>query len=114
MSQSSFNIKIGDLIIFSGPNDSSFEKNGRYRILTINKFGEYPFNEEHHNKFSKGLNNPLVLTIKDKNNKTFILTYTDDGFYHDNIENWNYRCNFNTFDIIRRLRKEKLDEINKK
>lgn len=108
-----FNIKIGDKVVFLGKTDSSFEKNGKYRILSINKFGEYPFNEAHHNDLSKGLTNPKIITIKDKNDRTFFLTYTDDGFYHDDEKNWSYKCNFDTFDIERRLRKIKLEKINK-
>jgi len=112
MSQSSFNIKVGDKVVFLGKNDTCFEKNGKYKILAINSFGEYPFNEAHHNDLLKDLNNPRVLTIRDKNSKTFILIYTDDGFYHDDIKDWSYRCNFDIFTIERKLRKEKLDKIN--
>ncbi len=114
MNQSLFNIRIGDNITFLGPTDSCFIYKEKYRILAINNFGEYPFNEAHLNDLVKDLNNPRVLTIKDKNTKTFTLIYTDDGFYHDDEPNWSYRCNFDTFTIERKLRKEKLEQINGK
>lgn len=114
MSQSKFNVKVGDKVVFLGKTDTCFERNGKYRILAINKYGEYPFNEAYHNDLLKDLNNPKVLTIKDKNDKTFILIYTDTGFYHDDIEEWSYMFNFDTFAIERKLRKEKLEQISKR
>ena len=108
MSQSKF--KIGDRIVFLGETDSSFIKNDKYRILSINKFGEYPFNEAHQNDLANTLDNPKILTIKDKNNMTFFLIYTNKGFYDEKTT----ECGYFPFTFEKKLRKEKLDEIENK
>ena len=109
MSQSKFNIEIGDIITFLGPDDSCFENNGKYRVLTVNTYGEYPYGEYHQNDLAKQLINPKALTIKDRYDDTFILVYTDDGF----ANNFDTTCDYSKFDVVRRLRKEKLIEIDK-
>lgn len=114
MSQSKFKPRVGDWIVFFGNDDSSFEKNGKYKVLSINELGQYPFNEPHHYDLMSNLNNPRIITIKDKTSLTFFLIYTIDGFYRDSFEDWNYVCDFDKFDIERRLRKEKLKKLNEK
>ncbi len=108
MSLSKFNVTVGDNVVFLGENDSSFNKNDKYRILAINIFGKYPFNEPHQIDLSNKLKNPRVITLKDKNDETFILVFDDDGF----ANNFDTSCNFEKFDIERRLRKLKLEKIN--
>lgn len=64
MSQSSFNIRIGDNITFLGPTDSCFVHKSKYRILKVDKFGEYPFNSAEQNQLAETLINPRVVTIR--------------------------------------------------
>jgi len=110
MNQSSFNIRVGDNITFLGKTDSCFNHNGKYRVVSINIFGEYPFNEAHQNQLAETLDSPKIITIRDKHNNTFFLIYTNDGFYDE----MNDIVDFDTFTIERKLRKEKLDQINDK
>lgn len=112
MSQLKFNVKVGDNIVFLGKTDSSFVENGKYKILTIDKLCEYPFNDKVYFDLSKELKNPRIIFIKDKKNIPFYLIYTDDGFYHDDEITWSYKCNYDTFDFDKRIRKEKLNKID--
>lgn len=107
MKQFEFKVKVGDVVIFLDNDNDCFEKNGKYKVLTINKYGEYPFNEAHQIELANNLKEPKVFTIKDKNGDTFILLYTNDGF----ANNFDNKCNFKIFDFERRLRKLKLYEI---
>jgi len=110
MNQLSFNIRIGDNVIFLGKTNHNFDNNNKYKILNISNFGEYPFNNAEYNEIAKQLENPKIITIRDKNKHTFFLLYTNEGFINDDLND----IDFSKFNIERKLRKDKLDKINNK
>jgi hypothetical protein len=106
------------MLYFLGEDDSSFLKNAKYRIFHINKIEEYPFNESSclvekmfHFDLVKNLNNPKILSLLDKNGKLFFVIFADEGFYRDTTD-FSYKCDYVKFDIERRLRKEKMQNID--
>lgn len=124
MSQSKFKIKVGDNIVFLGETNFNFQKNKTYKVINISDFYDYPwttytpFKEKLETEFK--VKNIQVITINDKNKKTFFIIFTEKGFYVDNIQSGFDdgikvpNIGFDKFTIERKLRKEKLDKINEK